>query len=274
MDTKELENLTDIAEHLRNRLAETIHLMSEIISSLHKDSLWDRIGSKYIDEYVKSIGDLEHIAELLLETENVVRSLMESFQCLSAPVFSISKGEKIVEKAEALLEDVESSKSLLEGIETIDDDDLAVLEATREESRIISESFVAESAMPEERSEQKRKLLAEVLRSGMPVYVKPDGEIEYSRPLSSITDNCEKEVDPMSVPDGDILGIQVPSGKLAGGIRNCRVCDNSLTYGANFCPYCGSKVTIDKADVDLKKCSFQLLHQKPSLKAIILLSIL
>lgn len=39
MDTKELENLTDIAEHLRNRLAEAIHLMSEIISSLHKDSL-------------------------------------------------------------------------------------------------------------------------------------------------------------------------------------------------------------------------------------------
>lgn len=266
MDTKELENLTNIAEHLRNRLAEAIHLMSEIISSLYKDSLWDRIGSKYIDEYVKSIGDLEHIAEILLKTENVLRSLMESFQCLSAPVFSISKGEKIVEKAEALLEDVESSKSLLEGIEAIDDDDLAALEAAREESRIISESLAAESVMPEECSAQKRKLLAEALRSDMPVYVKPDGEIEYSRPLSSSTDNCEKEVNPMSVPDGDILGIQVPSGKLAGGIQNCRVCDNSLTYGANFCPYCGSKVTIDKTDVDLKKVQFSAVAPKTFVK--------
>ena len=238
VDTKELENLTDIAEHLRSRLTEAINLMSEIISSLHKDSLWDSIGNKYIDEYVKSIGDLERIEALICETEKVLRSLMESFQCFSAPVFPISKHEKIVEKAETSLEDVESLKNILEGIEAVDDDDLAALEAVREESRNISESLAAESA----------------------------GEIEYSRPLSSSTDNCEKEADSMSMSGGDILGIQVPSGKLAGGIQHCRVCDNSLTYGANFCPYCGSKVTLDKADVDLKKVQFSAVAPKTFIK--------
>lgn len=266
MDTKDLEKLTDIAEHLRNRVIEIIHLISEIVSFLHKDSLWDNIGRKYANEYVKSIGDLEHIEELLCETEKVVKSLIESLQCFSAPLFSISKNEKIVEKAESLMEDVESFKSLLEGIEAVDDDDLAALEAAHEESRNISENPVEGFAMPEECSRQRRKLLAESLRSGIPMYIRSDGEVECSRPLLSGTDNCEKEVDSISASGGDTLGIQVPSGKLAGGIQRCRVCDNSLMYGANFCPYCGSKVTIEKAAVDLKKVQFSAVAPKTFVK--------
>lgn len=64
----------------------------------------------------------------------MVKSLIEFRQCFSALVFSMSKDEIIVEKVESSMENVESPKRLLEGIETVDDD-LAALEAAHEEWR-------------------------------------------------------------------------------------------------------------------------------------------
>lgn len=64
-----------------------------------------------------------------------------------------------------------------------------------------------------------------------------------------------------------IGGIEVPDGNLAGGrtIR-CRVCDGPIAGGANFCPYCGCKVSLEPPGVDIGKVEFSAIAPKHLVK--------
>lgn len=104
---------------------------------------------------------------------------------------------------------------------------------------------------------EQRRVVSEVLRSGRLV--------EKSNKDNVITGEDNE-------PALDIFGdsgdepIQVLDGKLAGGIQHCRVCDNPLACGANFCSFCGSKVAIDKSDIEMKKVQFSAVAPKTFIK--------
>lgn len=60
--------------------------------------------------------------------------------------------------------------------------------------------------------------------------------------------------------------MQGPDGEHGGTGTRCRVCDNPLPFSVHFCPYCGSKLCIEKPDVDLKRVQFSAVAPKSFLK--------
>jgi len=101
------------------------------------------------------------------------------------------------------------------------------------------------------RIEERRRALAEALRTGQPVQA--DTGCDSLKP----GDQHDRET---------LEGIVVPEGKLAAGPgyipSHCRVCDNIVLTGAHFCPYCGSPVSIDKPSVKLQKVQFSAIAPK------------
>lgn len=56
-------------------------------------------------------------------------------------------------------------------------------------------------------------------------------------------------------------------GKLTGGISShCRVYDNIVFSGTNYCPYCGTSISADKSFVKLHKVQFSAIAPKISTK--------
>lgn len=111
---------------------------------------------------------------------------------------------------------------------------------------------------------ERRKALAEAMRTGQATMANSDGTIAISHEVSS-DPNVQINVSSSDVARGDSFfeGIVVPSGKLAGGVpSHCRVCDNIVFSGANYCPYCGISVSADKPAVKLHKVQFSAIAPK------------
>ena len=111
---------------------------------------------------------------------------------------------------------------------------------------------------------ERRKALAEALRTGQPIMVNSDGTIVISHEVS-FDPNVQINVSNPDAACGDspFAGIVVPSGKLSGGIpSDCRICGNSVFSGANYCPYCGTSVSVDKPAVKLHKVQFSAIAPK------------
>lgn len=116
------------------------------------------------------------------------------------------------------------------------------------------------------RAAERRKALAESLRTGQSIMVNSDGTIALSPERSSDSNaqtiDCASDSD-VACADSTFEGIVVPSGKLAGGIpSHCRVCDNIVFSGANYCPYCGTSISADKPYVKLHKVQFSAIAPK------------
>lgn len=107
---------------------------------------------------------------------------------------------------------------------------------------------------------ERRRKLAEALLNGQPVKTDSEGNTQinvFDNPKSSEGDSVLEEIN----------GVDVPEGKLAGGMPNrCRVCDNMVFPGAQFCPYCGSKVIIEKPAVQLSQVEFSAIAPKHLVK--------
>lgn len=111
---------------------------------------------------------------------------------------------------------------------------------------------------------ERRKALAEALRTGQPIMVNSNGTIAISHEISS-DPNAQINVSDSDVAcdDSSFAGIVVPSGKLAGGIpSHCRVCNNIVFSGSNYCSYCGISVSADKPAVKLHKVQFSAIAPK------------
>lgn len=93
----------------------------------------------------------------------------------------------------------------------------------------------------------RRRALADALRTSGPV---------VAPMASSNTNIAEHHYDD---------AILVPDGKLTGGCF-CRVCGNTLSVGANYCSYCGSKTQIDTPKVELPKVNFSAIAPKELIK--------
>lgn len=62
-------------------------------------------------------------------------------------------------------------------------------------------------------------------------------------------------------------GIIIPDKLFAGGVpHRCRMCDELIFSGAQFCPYCGSKVVIGKPIVELSQVEFSAVAPKRLVK--------
>lgn len=120
------------------------------------------------------------------------------------------------------------------------------------------DSFATSVMLPPSKDDdasQRRHRLAEALRNGQNLFIDSDGNTQINV-LSNLGNNSD-----------DYEGITVPSGKLAGGIPNrCRVCDKAVFSGAEFCPYCGTKITIEKPVVQLSKVEFSAVVPKQLVK--------
>lgn len=93
----------------------------------------------------------------------------------------------------------------------------------------------------------RRRALAEALRTGKPIVA------STSSPHPDVSGHKHDDA------------ILVPDGKLAGGCF-CRVCGNTLSVGANYCSYCGSKTQIDTSKVELPKVNFSAIAPKELIK--------
>ena len=104
------------------------------------------------------------------------------------------------------------------------------------------------SAVSDEAAERRKKL-AEALRSGQPVTVTSNDE------TSKVQNNS-------SIP-----AIQVPDGKLAGGGIICGACNKLVMPGFKFCPYCGATVQdIGTQKVNVNQVQFSAVVPKRFIK--------
>ncbi len=79
----------------------------------------------------------------------------------------------------------------------------------------------------------RRRRLAEALRSGEPVTINADG----------------KKVEPPMQANTAMPGIQVPDGKLAGGaFKYCHNCGEQVPFSHLFCPRCGTKIQVERVE--------------------------
>ena len=94
---------------------------------------------------------------------------------------------------------------------------------------------------------------AEALRAGDKLRVELDGSITHHSRESDENDDVNNAGERIIVPDGKLAG---------GNLRRCRVCDNPIERNDNYCPYCGSKVVVDRSDVDISKVEFSAIAPK------------
>lgn len=215
--------------HRVNRLSECtdevirlIHRLIDAVLALLDDN--DRIQSD-IDTYNNAIRILEDV----LRTNEILRKAAEAYMCCSSALdFVIDFGFR--------------SQAIEQGEHKAKEKDDAAARKTAE----------------------RRKTLAEALRTGQPVMVNPDGTV-IANTGKSDDSNAQINVSGSDVAcsDSAFEGIGVPSGKLAGGIpSHCRVCDNIVFAGANYCPYCGTSVSVNKPFVELQKVQFSAIAPK------------
>ncbi len=115
----------------------------------------------------------------------------------------------------------------------------------------VSHRPVEEITHEEDEAAFRRMALADALRKGRTVIVS-ESDVQVNVPDSE----C-------GICDNDFEGVFIPSGKLAGGIpSDCRVCGNPVFSGANYCPYCGTSVSVDKPAVKLHKVQFSAIAPK------------
>ena len=110
---------------------------------------------------------------------------------------------------------------------------------------------------------ERRKKLAESLRNGQEV----------------VLDHSHIETDknngmPSHPPQYSMPPIQVPNGKLAGGIHPpiysassyCEFCGRPFLRGSKFCSYCGNPVTTDKKELKVSQVQFSAVVPKHIIK--------
>ncbi len=99
----------------------------------------------------------------------------------------------------------------------------------------------------------RRRALAEALRARDMLRVESDGSISHHSRENDKIDDVNNAGECVIVPDGKLAG---------GNVRRCRVCDNPIERNDNYCPYCGSKVVVDRSDVDISKVEFSAIAPK------------
>lgn len=221
-DYNELVRDANQLSECTNEVIQLIHRLVDIIMCLLDDN--DQIQAD-VDVYRNAI----HILGDVLRTNDILREAAEAYMCCSsAPNSLIEFGHHS---------------------QTTDHDE--------NKTKGIDGAVARQAA-------ERRKALAEALRTGQPIMVNSDGTIAIS-PETSSDSNTQIYVSGSDVACGNstLEGIVVPSGKLAGGIpSHCRVCDNIVFSGANYCPYCGVAISADKPFVKLHKVQFSAIAPK------------
>lgn len=213
-----------------NRLSESTE---EVIQLIHRlvDIALALLGDN--NDQVHGGVDIYHnaicILEDVLRTNDMLREAAEAYMCCSsAPSFLIKFG-------------LHSQKT----------------DHNENEIKEIGGAVAKQAA-------ERRKALAEALRTGQPVMVDSDGTVVVNADKSAdLNTQINVSGSDATCSDSTFEGIAVPSGKLAGGMPSrCRICDNVVFSGANYCPYCGTPVSEGKPFVKLHKVQFSAIAPK------------
>lgn len=224
MQYEELLKLINELNQSSEHTIEIIHKMLEIVFEISDDS--DRWASG-INAYRDAIRVLESLLNINQEYRRMVEAYVEVYMSYSEPIQSSLNVDR----------QYKGTKSENEG-------------EPRKTADTVS------------RVEERRRALAEALRTGRPVR---DAYGDSLKPVDEVAVADSSIVAPYDqlVGDGEPEGITVPPGKLAGGSPlHCRVCDNIVFSGAHFCPYCGCPVVIEKPNVKLQKVEFSAIAPK------------
>ena len=150
--------------------------ISELIYLMKQCPNVERIRKSYIEKQ-EQIGKLrEKSHRFIIAIENWI----SLFSCASAES-DYSIGIDILEKAQQRIREKESFISALDSFELIDDDVVSVIEDAKTVTKDITES-ISETSLnmlmtEQEKSELRRKQLADALKKGEPVTISPEGKI-------------------------------------------------------------------------------------------------
>lgn len=300
MDIEHLNRMIGLVKNYIRLLDEEYSIISELIYLMEQCPNVERIRKSYIEKQ-EQIGQLrEESHQFIIAIENWI----SVFSCASAGS-DYSIGIDILEKAQQRIRERESFISALDSLELIDDDEASVIEdaktATKDITASISETSLDVPMTEQEKSELRRKQLADALRKGEPVTISPEGEISdlsTADAIAALRAHLTGDGETMVNADGTVFNpydplelgisgdgfkpvdkavvagsnmsewdaIQVPDGKLAGGYGMCRICGTVFNQMTNYCPTCGTKVVIEKPAVTLDKVQFSAIVPKTFVK--------
>lgn len=292
---EKLYELIELLGQLIKILDEEYATSSEL---LHKVSLLQKIEQNwhlrflhdFYSKFQREIYRLEELRDLSNQFRDRLENTASVYRCESPGDFSPLFSE------------------VLDSLEVIDDvDAFAIADAEATASGIvtsISEASMDAYEIDQEKSDLRRKQLAEALRKVDPVTISPDGQISDTSTADAIVAlraQLAGDGEIMVNADGTILNpsdpfaqcgsgdgfkpvdmalvagedtsewddgnsIQVPDGKLAGGHGMCRICGKVFNQITNYCPECGTKVVIEKPAVTLDKVQFSAIAPKTFVK--------
>lgn len=300
MDIEHLNRMIGLVKNYIRLLDEEYSIISELSYLMEQCPNVERIRKSYIEKQ-EQIGQLrEESHQFIIAIENWI----SVFSCASAES-DYSIGIDILEKAQQRIRERESFISALDSLELIDDDKASVIKdaktATKDITASISETSLDVPMTEQEKSELRRKQLADALRKGEPVTISPEGEISdlsTSDAIAALRAHLTGDGETMVNADGTVFNpydplelgisgdgfkpvdkavvagsnmsewdaIQVPDGKLAGGYGMCRICGTVFNQMTNYCPTCGTKVVIEKPAVTLDKVQFSAIVPKTFVK--------
>lgn len=223
-DYNELVRDVNQLSECTNEVIKLIHRLVDIILCSLDDN--GQMQSS-VDVYRNAI----HILEDILRTNDILREAAEAYMCCSSAPNSLIGFDRYSQKT-----DHDENKP--------------------KEIDVASELKAAE----------RRKALAEALRTGQPIMANSDETIAISPETSSDSNtqiNTNGSDSDVAFDDSALEGIVVPSGKLAGGVpSHCRICDNIVFSGTNYCLYCGATISPGRPFVKLHKVQFSAIAPK------------
>lgn len=260
MLAEEINTLLHQLHRVTDDIGRTIQILQDLIDYICKISLADGLKDASVCTYKNAIQVLNAILDNNQELCRELQRQIKVFECCSAPpmgLFSynaqVPYDEKKHREDEAALRRKVLADALRKGqAETIIESD---------KLKPVDKACVAGN---DQSISDAIEALRNQLAGASNVMVNSDGTIVNPTEASAESGvQVNVSASEGATCDNDFEGIDVPSGKLAGGVpSHCRVCDKIVFSGAYYCPYCGSAVSIEKPSVKLQKVQFSVIAPK------------
>ena len=232
---------------------------------------------KSFDELEKLFYEIYHLSELTEEIicliKRMINTVCDSFEnsnLLQADIDTYTK-------AILILEDVLRSNELLQKAAKSYEDSLCFYSPSlsiagfdsdfHSHGLTTGQSGIQENDNIATESAKMRPAPAEDHIPRPSVMTNPAGTTVFPSASSAATNEQNDSIagDAFERRDDPLVSIVV-SKEGTGSSNRCRICDNTIILGAKYCPYCGSKIEIEKPAVQMSQIEFSAIAPKQLVK--------